>query len=305
MEEIPEDGGAGPGIGLLRQIGRVLLASLQAWFNHRASSKGAALAFYTLFSMAPILVLAIALAGAVFGKAAAQGEIVAQLQGLVGPTGAQGIQNLLATASLPGSGGTTLAAVLLLVLGATSVFAELKDSLDELWNVQMRVPTGLLAVLRARLLSFGLVVVLAFLSLVSLLANALLAVLSGYWERLWSHSLLFFHSLSALFTFLVIAALFAVIYKMLPEVSLSWKDVAIGALCTAGLFVLGKAGIGFYLGSSSLSSSFGAAGSLVALLVWVYYSAQIFFLGAEFTREYTLAFGSMKPLPTAAPVDGA
>jgi membrane protein len=277
------------------KLGGVFLASLKACLTHRASSKAAALAFYTLFSMAPILVLVIAVAGYLLGAQAAQGAIFAQLKTLVGPTGALAIQNLVAGAQVPGSGRTaTTIAVALLAVGATSVFAELKDSLDEIWNRQVPVRTGVLAVLRARLLSFGLVLALSFLLLTSLVVNTTLALLASFWEGLWAGSFWIFSSLSVLFTFAVIACLFAVIYKMLPEVVLPWRDVAIGALCTAALFSLGEYAIAAYLRRGGVSTSFGAAGSLAILLIWVYYSAQIFFLGAEFTREYALTFGSLR-----------
>ncbi|HXM84136.1 MAG TPA: YihY/virulence factor BrkB family protein [Burkholderiales bacterium] len=272
-----------------------MTGSLNAWIEHRAASKGAALAFYTLFSMTPILVLAIAVAGYFFGAQAAQGEIIIQVQGLVGPNGAQAIQALLAAAQDPASGlvATILASVLLLV-GATSVFAELKGSLDELWGTMQSRRSSFSVLMRTRLLSFGLVLVLAFLLLISLVVSALLAVLERYAGGIWSSSGVVLSAISSLISFGVIAFLFAVIYKMLPDVQLSWRDVWTGAIFTAGLFSLGKYAIGLYLGNSAVASGFGAAGSVVALLVWVYYSAQIFFLGAEFTRQYALWFGSLQ-----------
>jgi membrane protein len=279
----------------LRRVNTVLTESLKAWIDHRAASKGAALAFYTLFSMTPILVLAIAVAGYFFGAKAAQGEIIAQLQGLVGPNGAQAIQALLAAARNPTSGlVATIVASILLLLGATSVFAELKGSLDELWGIEKPRESSVMALLRTRLLSFGLVLVLAFLLLISLVVSAALAVLERYATGSWSSSAVVLSTLSSLISFGVIVCLFAVIYKMLPDVPLSWRDVGIGAVFTAALFSLGKYAIGLYLGNSGVASSFGAAGSMVALLLWVYYSAQIFFLGAEFTRQYALCFGSLQ-----------
>lgn len=272
----------------------VLIKSLYAWIDHRAGSKGAALAFYALFSMTPILILAIAGAGYFFGAEAAQGEIIAQLEGLVGPNGAQAIQALLAGARDSASGlvASTVASVLLLV-GATSVFVELKGSLDELWGIEPPKGFGIIVFLRTRLRSFGMVLVLAFLLLVSLVFSAALAVLERYAGRIGSaYDLVAI--LSSVVAFGVIACLFAVIYKVLPDAPLSWGDVWIGAAFTAGLFSLGKYVIGLYLGNSGVASSFGAAGSLIALLLWVYYSAQIFFLGAEFTRQYALGFGSLR-----------
>jgi membrane protein len=273
----------------------VLTKALSAWIDHRASSKGAALAFYTLFSMAPILVLAIAGAGYFFGADAARGEIIAQLEGLVGRSGALAMQSLLASARDPASGlSATLIAGVLLLIGATAVFVELKGSLDELWGIDPPEGLAIVAFLRTQLHSFGLVLVLAFLLLVSLTLSAALALLERYAAGIWSSSYELFGLLASALAFGVIACLFAVIYKVLPDAPLSWRDVWIGAVFTAGLFSLGKYAIGLYLGNSAVASSFGAAGSLVALLLWIYYSAQIFFLGAEFTREYALEHGSLR-----------
>ena len=273
----------------------VLIASLKSWVDHRGDSKGAALAFYTLFSMTPILVLAIVVAGYFFGAEAAQGEIVGQVQGLVGPNGAQAIQALLAAARDPASGlVATLVASVLLLLGATSVFAELKDSLDELWGIDKPSQSAFSVILRTRLLSFGMVLVLAFLLLVSLVVSAALTMLEHRAGGVLGSSAAVLATTASLISFGVIACMFAIIYKTLPDAPLTWRDVWIGAAFTAGLFSLGKYAIGLYLGNSGVASSFGAAGSLIALLLWVYYSAQIFFLGAEFTRHYALWFGSLQ-----------
>lgn len=273
----------------------VLTRSLHAWIDHRAGSKGAALAFYSLFSMAPVLILAIAVAGYFFGADAAQGEIIAQIEGLVGRNGAQAIQALLAGARDPATGlAATMIASVLLLIGATSVFVELKGSLDELWGVAPPKGLAVIGFLRTQLHAFGLVLVLAFLLLVSLVLSAALAVLERYAGSVWNSAYDILASLSSVIAFGVIASLFAVIYKALPDAPLSWRDVWIGATFTAVLFSLGKYVIGLYLGKSGAASSFGAAGSLIALLLWVYYSAQIFFLGAEFTRQYALGFGSLR-----------
>ena len=273
----------------------VLKMSLIAWVNHRAGSKSAALAFFTLFSMTPILMLSIAVAGYVFGAEAAQGEIVAQVEGLVGPNGAQAIQALLAAARDPAAGLlATLVASVLLLVGTTSVFVELKSSLDELWGIAPSRRSAFGILLRTRLRSFGLVLVLAFLLLVSLVVSAALAMLERYAHEILGDSAAVLATLTSLLSFAVIACLFAIIYKTLPDAPLSWRDVWIGAAFTAGLFSLGKYVIGLYLGNSGVASGFGAAGSLIALLLWVYYSAQIFFLGAEFTRQYALSFGSLQ-----------
>jgi membrane protein len=279
----------------LRRLNIVMRKSFSSWMDHRATSKGAALAFYTLFSMTPILVLSIAVAGYVFGAEAAQGEIVAQVQGLVGTNGAQAIQALLAAAQDPTSGMVaTLVASVLLLLGATSVFAELKDSLDDIWGVDRSDQSAFVEILRTRLLSFGMVLVLSFLLLVSLVISALFGMLEHHLGGALRSSVEVLAALTSLISFGVIASMFAIIYKTLPDAPLTWRDVWIGAVFTATLFSLGKYVIGLYLGNSGVASSFGAAGSLIALLLWVYYSAQIFFLGAEFTRHYALWFGSLQ-----------
>lgn len=284
----------------------VLVESLRSWLKHRGDSKGAALAFYTLFSMTPILMLAIVVAGYFFGAEAAQGEIVAQVQGLAGPNGAQAIQALLAAARDPASGMVaTLVASVLLLVGATSVFAELKDSLDELWGIEKSRQSAFSVILRTRLLSFGMVLVLSFLLLVSLIVSAALAVLEHRAGGVLGSSAAVLATGASLISFGVIACMFAVIYKTLPDAPLSWRDVWIGAAFTAGLFSLGKYVIGLYLGNSGVASSFGVAGSLIALLLWVYYSAQIFFLGAEFTRHYALWFGSLQHEEAAHRGNGA
>ena len=280
---------------------KVLLASLNAWIDHRGTSKGAALAFYALFSMTPILVLAIAVAGYFFGAEAAQGQIIAQIQGTVGPNGAQAVQALLASARDPASGQlASMVAGVLFLVGATSVFAELKGSLDEMWGISPHRYSVFLILLRTRLLSFALVLMLAFLLLLSLVGGAAFAMLARSMEGVWGSSVLVLSVFSLLLSLGVTACLFAVIYKTLPSAPLSWGDVWVGAVVTAGLFGLGNYAIGLYLGRSGVTSSFGAAGSLIALLLWVYYSAQIFFLGAEFTRQYALHLGSLKSLQKAS-----
>ena len=284
-----------------RRLGRLLINAGRSWLDHRAASKGAAVAFYTMFSMAPILVLVTAIAGAFFGPSAAQGQIVAQLSGLVGEVGAQAIQTALISADNDRSGTlATIVATALLLVGATTVFSELKDSLDDIWQIPKAPTSSILTLIRTRLLSFGLILVLGFLLLVSLVINAALALLQSYWSGIWSEFLVVLTPLASMFSFLVIAAMFAAIFKMLPQAPLSWRDVSIGSLGTAALFTLGKYVIGVYLGNSGVTSTYGAAGSLAALLIWIYYSAQIFFFGAEFTRQYALAFGSLRNTPTPA-----
>ena len=281
---------------VLKRAAQVLMGAVRQWSVHRAASKGAALSFYTLFSMAPVLVLVISIAGLFFGEQAARGEIFGQIQGLVGVQGAAAVETVLAATKRSGHGlFAAVTAVVLLVVGATTAFSELKDSLDELWEVPPRQQPGLCGLLRSRLLSFSLILVLAFLLLVSLIINAALAVVERFWGALWAGAGLFAtvaDAVSTAFSFAVVALLFGTIFKMLPETRVAWRDVALGAAVTALLFSLGKRLIGLYLGSSAVASSYGAAGSVVALMLWIYYSAQIFFFGALITRQYALLFGS-------------
>ncbi|MGZ8288747.1 MAG: YihY/virulence factor BrkB family protein [Telluria sp.] len=281
-----------------KQLVHVMRCTVTEWFEHRAASKGAALAFYTLFSMAPVLVVVIAVAGFFYGHEAAQGQLMSELRGLVGAQGAEAIQLVLAGARDRESGLlATVVATLLLLFGATSAFAELKDSLDEIWHVPPPKDATWWHIVRTRLLSFGLILVLGFLLMVSLVVSAVLAILENYFTGIWKDAAVLLSWFAWIISFLVIATLFGVIYKLLPRIKLSWSDVTIGALGTAAMFTLGKFVIGLYIGNSGVADSFGAAGSMIALLLWVYYSAQIFFLGAEFARQYALQLGSLKNKP--------
>lgn len=287
-----------PPLTFLQRVRALALGAVEQWFADRASSKGAALAYYTLFSLAPVLIMVLAIAGAVFGDDAARGAIFGQLNGLVGPSGAEAIQLLLANARNPKAGAiATVSAAVLLFIGATTVFSELKDSLDDIWRVPRTHQSGIMSFIRTRLLSFSLILVLAFLLLISLTVNAALGALQKYLGGFWGAAGSILMPLSSLVSFGVIAALFAAIYKLLPQTRLPWQDVAIGAVGTAGLFTIGKNLIGLYLGNSNIATSYGAASSVVVLMLWVYYSAQIFFLGAEFTRQYALWFGSLRHVP--------
>ena len=276
---------------------RYLQLFKKAWdaFNEDyASSMGAALAYYTTFSLAPVLIVAIAVAGLVFGQDAARGEIVHELSSLVGPESAKAIQELLKSASAPGKSVLASAIGLVtLVIGATSVFAELQTSLDRIWRAPaLKRETGIWALVRDRLLSFGMVVAIGFLLLVSLAFSAALSAVDRWGGTLFPtwHTLLQF--LSTVTGFVITAVLFASAYRILPRVRIAWRDVAVGAIATAALFEVGKYLIGLYLGRASVSSGFGAAGSFVIVLAWVYYSSQIFLLGAEFTWVYAHSHGS-------------
>jgi membrane protein len=279
----------------LGKLVHVMRCAVTEWMEHRAASKGAALAYYSLFSLAPILVLVIAVAGFFYGTEAAQGQLMGEMRGLLGQQGAETVQAILAGARNKDSGLiATIVASVLLVVGATSAFSELKDSLDEIWGVPPPKNAGLWDTIRTRLLSFGLILTLALLLMTSLVVSAALGVAEKFIGGMWHDATVILGWVAWAFSFLVIAVLFGVIYKLLPRIKLSWHDVTIGAFGTAILFTLGKYIIGLYIGNSGTTSSFGAAGSLIALLLWVYYSAQIFFLGAEFARQYAVQMGSLR-----------
>ena len=290
----------------LQETWNLVKKAATAWLDDYAPSMGAALAYYTLFSIAPLLLIAIAVAGVVFGAEAARGEIVAQLQGLMGDQGAQAIQGLLESVSKPKESAlATVVATVLLLIGATTVFGELQDALDRIWRAPARVKySGLWNVLRSRLLSFGMILGIGFLLLVSLVIGALLAALGKWWDPLFGGWELLASIVNNVISFGLVTVMFAMIYKLMPRVHIRWHDVWIGAAVTAAMFTIGKYLIGLYIGKSGVTSGFGAAGSLVVLLLWVYYSAQIFLMGAEFTWVYAHTFGSMKeaPAPTAAPL---
>ena len=278
--------------------------SIVSWRQDHASSMGGALAYYTLFSIAPVLIIVIAVAGFFFGAEAARGEIVTQLRGLLGDDGATAVQGLIESASEPAEGlFATISSILLLLLGATTVFAELQSDLDRIWRAEAaKSSSGWWAFLRARLLSFGMVLVLAFLLLVSLVLSAALAVLGNWWGGWFEGWAVLLEVINFVVSLAITTGLFALIYKFLPRAEIAWRDVWIGAAVTALLFAIGKFLIGFYIGRSGIASGFGAAGSFVVLLVWVYYSTQIFLLGAEFTWVYAHEYGSRrgKPRPGSA-----
>jgi membrane protein len=259
---------------------------------------GAALAYYTLFSLAPILVVAIAVAGLVFGPEAVRGEIVGQIDGLIGHQGAEAVQAMLEGAAKPSSSiPATIVGVITFFLGATGAFLELQTDLDAIWRVKPKESTSFWrALLKQRLVSFGLVLGFAFVLLTSLVVSAALAALHTYMGNAFPGVAVLWEALNVVVSLAVITALFAMIYKVLPDVRLLWGDVIVGALVTAGLFTLGKFLIGLYIGTSAFASTYGAAGSVIVILVWVYYSAQIILLGAEFTREYVKRFSS-RPAP--------
>ncbi len=276
--------------------------AVTAWIDDFAPSMGAAISYYTMFSLAPLLVIVIAVAGALFGREAVMGQITGQLTGLIGRDGAQLVQGLVANASDTDRGLVAGAvSIVVLLVGATTVFAELQSALDRIWHVPEREkPQGVWAVLRARLLSFGLILGLAFMLMVSLAVGAATAALGNWASGLLPASEALLYVVNLAISLLFTTVLFAMIFKLMPTTPVSWRDVWIGAVVTAVLFEAGKVLIGLYIGKSGITESFQAAGSLVVLLAWVYYAAQIFLLGAEFTKVYADEHGSTSGARAAA-----
>lgn len=279
-----------------KQIWQLIKAAASSWSDDYAPSMGAALSYYTLFSIAPLLLIVISVAGMVFGEEAARGEIFGQLNSFMGSEAAAAIQGLLESVNKPAKGAfATIVGVALVLIGATTVFAELQDAMDRIWRAPARNKTsGLWSLLRARLLSFGMILSIGFLLMVSLVMGAALSALSRWWSPLFTGWETVAQVLNTLFSFAITMLAFAMIYKIMPRVKIAWRDVWIGAAVTALLFTVGKFLIGFYIGRSGVVSGFGAASSIVIVLIWVYYSAQIFLVGAEFTWVYSHIFGSRK-----------
>lgn len=274
------------------------------WLEDKASRLAAALAFYTLLSLAPLLVLVVSIAGLVFGDDAARGEVTGQLQALIGTDGAKAVESVLANAKTPSSGILgTIVGVAILLFGASGVFGELQDSLNVIWEVQPRPGRGIKGFIRDRFFSFTLVLGVAFLLLVSLVLSAGLAAAGSLFEQRLPGGEVMWQVINFVISIGTITVLFGLIFKVLPDVKIQWRDVWIGALFTAVLFTLGKFAIGLYLGRSTIASPYGAAGSVVVLVVWVYYSAQILFFGAEFTQVYARHHGSrLRPTKNAVPI---
>jgi membrane protein len=266
---------------------RLLQESYTQWSEAKPFQLAAALAYYTLFSLAPLLLIAIAVAGLAFGREATEHQILMTFQGLVGPQGAQAIQGLLHSASTPESGIlATVIGIVTLLIGAGGVVGQLQEALNTIWEVEANPEGGLWHLLRARLVSFALVLGVGFLLLVSLLVSAALAAIIQVMRNALPGSEGFWQGLEFLVSLGFITLLFALIYKVLPNVKITWQNVWIGAGITALLFTVGKFLLGLYLGQKGITSAYGAAGSLVLVLLWVYYSALIFFFGAAFTKVY-------------------
>jgi membrane protein len=281
---------------VLREILGLFKTAAVYWVDDYAQSMGAALAFYTMFSIAPLLLIVIAVAGFAFGAEAARGEIYGQLEGMLGTPGATAVQSLIESAGRPAQNvPAAVFGVMLLFVGATSVFAELQDALDRIWRAPTKpAHSGLWRMMRVRLLSFGMILGIGFLLMVSLAFSAAMAAMSRWWHPLFGGWESIVESLDVVLGIVLSTLVFGVIFKTMPRVAVAWKDVWVGAAVTSMLFFVGKFLIGAYLGRSGVSSVFGAAASLVVVLLWVYYSAQIFLYGAEFTRVYSHSYGSRK-----------
>ncbi len=303
--------------GFARMIASLLREAYAEWQRDGALDLGAALAYYTSFSLAPLFVIVIAIAGLAFGAEAARGEIFAQLRGLIGVNGAEAIETAVASASRPTSGIlATLVGFGALLLGASGVFAQLQGSLNRIWSI---TPPrgGWRAMLQNRVTSFAMVVGIGFLLLVSLVVNAGLAALGHWLGGRMSGMLLLLNVANALISYAGITVLFAMMFKMLPDAQIAWRDVWIGAAITSLLFTIGKSLISLYVGQTAVGSAYGVAGSILVILAWIYYSSQIFFFGAECTQVYANLYGShirvrparpswsrrgdRRPLPEAGP----
>jgi membrane protein len=285
-----------------------LKTTINEWVEAEPFQLAAALSYYTLFSLAPLLLIAIGVAGFVFGREAAQNQIVETLQGMIGQDSAETVQEMIqASNEKPQTGMlSTIIGFVALLFGAGGVVGQLQTSLNKIWEVTPKPGQGIWGFVRQRFFSFAMVLAIGFLLLVSLVVTAVLSSFTGMLSSLLGDATFIAHAVDILVSFGFVTLLFALIYKYVPDVEIEWKDVWVGAALTAILFTIGKYLIGLYIGTSGVSSTFGAAGSLITILVWVYYSSLIFFLGAEFTRVYATQYGSgVAPAENAQSMDAA
>jgi membrane protein len=273
----------------VQTLGKLILAAAKNWSRDNVPRLGASLAYYTLFSLAPMLIVAIAVAGIVFGGDAVRGQIVQQLDGLLGAEGAAAVQSLLVGASKKGASGiAVVVGGVTLLLGSSGAFMELQHALNTVFRVKIDPSkTGFAHFIKHRLRSFAMVVSIGFLLLVSLTINAALTAASSYFEGILHGGAWIWVVAELLVSFAIVTVLFAMIYRFVPDARLAWRNVWTGAFITAILFTIGKTAIGAYIGHSSLATGYGAVGSVLALLVWIYYSAQVVLFGAELTRQWT------------------
>jgi membrane protein len=291
-----------------RSLWQFLKDVVSQWIEDQPFQLASSLSYYALFSLAPLLIIAISVAGLAFGREAAQNRIVETLQGMVGQESAQAIQGMIQNASNKPKTGivSTVVGIIALLFGAGGVVGQLQTSLNTIWGVTPKSGQGVWGFIRQRFISFTTVLAVGFLLLVSLVISALLTGVTQFLGNLTGGAAFVAHALDILVSFAFITVLFALMYKYLPEVRIQWKDVWIGAAITSVLFTIGKFFIGLYLGSSGVTSAYGAAGSLITVLLWVYYSSLILFLGAEFTQVYASQYGSgVVPAETAEPISAA
>jgi membrane protein len=291
-----------------KSIWQFLKTTVNEWVEAEPFQLAAALSYYTLFSLAPLLLIAIGVAGFVFGREAAQNQIVETLQGMIGQDSAKTVQEMIqASNEKPKTGMlSTVIGFVALLFGAGGVVGQLQTSLNRIWEVKPKPGQGIWGFLRQRFFSFAMVLAIGFLLLVSLVVTAVLSSFTGMLSSFLGDATFVAHTIDIVVSFGFVTLLFALIYKYVPDVEIQWRDVWVGAALTSILFTLGKYLIGLYIGTSGVSSTFGAAGSLITILVWVYYSSLIFFLGAEFTRVYATEYGSgVAPAENAQRMDAA
>lgn len=284
-------------MGKLKVLWQLLKDAGAGFARHKVLKLSASLAYYTIFSMGPMLLVIIFFTNLFWGRQAIEGKIYHQISGMVGDGAALQIQEIIKNASVSSSSIMGIIGIGALIIAATSAFTEMQDSINTIWNLKVKKKAGWKLMVKNRLLSFSVVAGLGFLLLVSLVINALLeGFMHKLEERFPQVTFVAFYVINILITLVVVALLFAIIFKVLPDAIIKWKDVAVGALFTAVLFMIGKFCITFYISKSNLGSTFGSAGSLVVLLLWVYYSATILYFGAEFTKAYAIKYGSeIKP----------
>jgi membrane protein len=270
-----------------KRVVTIFETAFGSWNKHEGPRLGAALSFYTVLSLSPLIILVVAVAGLVFTQSTAQTHILSQVQAMIGPQGGKAVEAMLQNAQKPAAGivGTAIG-LLSLLFGASGVFTELRSVLNMIWEVNPQKTAGIVGMLRERFFSFGMVLSIGFLLLVSLVLSTVLAAMGKFFEGLLPMPSPVLVALNFLISFIGIAVLFALIFRFVPETKVRWSDVWLGAIVTAMFFTIGKTLIGLYLGKSSVASAYGAAGSIIVVIVWVYYSAQIFFFGAEFTHAY-------------------
>jgi membrane protein len=289
----------------IKQLVEIVKETGKDWSADNATRLSASLAYYTVLSIAPMLVLAVSVAGLVYGEDAAKGQIADQISGVVGEQAGQAIQTVLSHANAPEEGiFSSIVGVVVLLFGASGVFGELQASLNEIWKVAPKPGRGFWGMVQQRFFSFAMVLGVAFLLLVSLLLSALIAGIGGAFSRALPGGTFVWEAVNFVLSLGIITALFALIFKVLPDAEVGWRDVWAGALVTALLFTIGKFGLGLYLGRASVSSPYGAAGSFIVFVIWVYYAAQILFMGAEFTQVFARHRGRrIEPSAHAVPVE--